>query len=126
MHHRHQIQNPISICDMRDGIVNEGTYSKYVHEIIHFSHWLHMNHPGWMTTYCLEQYDSIILLQEHEQLQSRQQQIKASWIELIKYAGAQPLVNLNQMTPEGVMEYSKVQANQKTGKYLSTSSSTGN
>ena len=29
------------------------------------------------------------------------------------------------MTPEGVMDYIKVQANQKTGKYLSTSSYTG-
>lgn len=75
--------------------------------------------------FCLEQYDSIILLQKHEQIRSQQQRIKASWIELIKSVGAQPLINLNQMTPDGVMDYIKVQANQKTGKYLLTSSYTG-
>ena len=73
MHHCRQIQNPISIGDMRDGIVDEGTYSKYINENIHFLDWLHVNYPGWMTPYCLEQYDSIILLQEHEQIQTRQQ-----------------------------------------------------
>ena len=125
MHHRRQIQNPISIGDMRDGIVDEGTYSKYVNEIIPFLDWLHMHYPGWMTPYCLEQYDSIILLREHEKIRSRQQRVKESWMELIKSAGVQPLINLNQMTPEGVMDYIKVQANQKTGKYLSTSSYTG-
>jgi hypothetical protein len=51
--------------------------------------------------------------------------MKASWMELIKNAGAQPLINLNQMTPEGEMDYINVQANQKTGKYLSTSLYTG-
>jgi hypothetical protein len=46
---------------------------------------------------------------------------------LIKSAGAQPLIKINQMTPEGVMDYIKIkgQANQKTGKYLSASSYTG-
>ena len=72
--------------------------------------------------FCLEQYDSIILLQKHEQIRSQQQRIKASLIELIKSVGAQPLINLNQMTPDGVMDYIKVQANQKTGKYLLISS----
>jgi hypothetical protein len=110
---------------MREGIVDKGTYSKYVNKIIHFLDWLHVNYPGGMTPYCLEQCDSIILLQEHEQIRSRQQRIKESWIELIKSAAAQPLINLNQMSPEGVMDYIKVQANQKTGMYLSTSSYTG-
>ena len=63
---RRQIQNPISINDMRDGIVDEGTYSKYVNEIIPFMDWLHINLPSWMSQYCLAQYVSIIMLHEHE------------------------------------------------------------
>ena len=84
---RRQIQNPISINDMRDGIVDEGTYSKYVNEIIPFRDWLHINLPSWMSQYCLEQYGSIIMLHEHEKKRDRQHRIKSSWMQLIKSAG---------------------------------------
>ena len=78
MHHHCQIQNPISIGeisigDMIVGIVDKGTYSKFITKIIPFLHWLHVNYPGWMTPYCLEQYESIILLKKHELLQSQQE-----------------------------------------------------
>ena len=36
MQPRRQIRNPISISDMRDAVVDEGTYSKYVNDIIPF------------------------------------------------------------------------------------------
>ena len=84
MHHRRQIQNPISIGDMREGIVDKGTYSKYVNKIIHLFDWLHVNYPGGMTPYCLEQYDSIILLQEHEQIRSQQHESKHHGLSLLK------------------------------------------
>jgi hypothetical protein len=61
MHHRRQIQNPISIGDMRDGIVDKGTYSKYVNEFIPFLDWLHVNIPGRMTPYCLEPTNQSIM-----------------------------------------------------------------
>ena len=124
---RRQIQNPISISDMRDAVVDEGTYSKYVNEIIPFIDWLHANAElsDWLTQYCAEQHAEIILLRENEGMKQRQKRIKTSWTNLLKNAGSQPLLHLDRMTPTGVMTYIRLQANQKTGKYLSASSYNG-
>ena len=44
----------------------------------------------------------------------------------VKDAGSQPLLHLDRMTPDGVMRYiTRLQANQRTGKYLSASSYNG-
>ena len=44
---------------------------------------------------------------------------------IVKDAGSQPLLHLDRMTPDGVMQYIRLQANQRTGKYLSASSYNG-
>jgi hypothetical protein len=119
---RCHIQNPISISDMRDAVVDEGTYSKYVNEIIPFIKWLRVELPSWLTPYCSEQHDAITILHEDEGIKQWQKQVKASWMHLIKNAGSHPLIYLNQMTADGVMTYIRMQANQRTGKYLSGSS----
>ena len=126
-HHqqRRQITNPISISNMRDAVVDEGTYSKYVNDIIPFIDWLHIELPQWMTPYCSEQHYAIKVLREGEGIKQRQQRIKTSWMKLVKNAGSQPLINLSQMTPDGVMQFIRLQANQRTGKYLSVSSYNG-
>ena len=67
-----QIKNPISINDMRDVVVDEGTYSKYVNEIIPFVDWLCAELPDWLTTYCRERHTEIILLRENEGKKQRQ------------------------------------------------------
>ena len=79
---RRQIKNPISIGDMREAVVDEGTYSKYVNEIIPFVDWLCTELPDWLTMYCHEQHAEIILLREHEGKKQRQQRIKASWMNI--------------------------------------------
>ena len=122
---RRQIKNPISISDMRDAVVDEGTYSKYVNDIIPFLDWLCAELPDWLTTYCHEQHAEIILLRENEGKKMRQKRIKMSWMNIVKNAGSQPLLHLDQMTPDGVMQYIRLQANQRTGKYLSASSYNG-
>ena len=122
---RCQIKNPISISDMRDAVVDEGTYSKYVNDIIPFIDWLCVESPSWLTPYCSKQHHEIKIIREDEGIKQRQQRIKASWMKLVKNAGSQPLINLNQMTPDGVMTYIRLQANQRTGKYLSGSSYNG-
>ena len=122
---RRQIKNPISISDMRDAVVDEGTYSKYVNEIIPFVDWLCAELPNWLTPYCREQHTAITLLRENEGRKQRQQRIKASWMNIVKNAGCQPLLHLDQMTPDGVMQFIRLQANQRTGKYLSASSYNG-
>ena len=73
---RRQIKNPISISDMRDAVVDEGTYSKYVNDIIPFLDWLCAELPDWLTTYCHEQHAEIILLRENEGKKMRQKRIK--------------------------------------------------
>jgi hypothetical protein len=90
MHLRCQIQNPISIGDMWDGIVDEGTYSKYVNEIIPF--WI-----GSTWIFLVEQYDSIIASawKATKSTATNQSIMDGDY----KNAGAQPLINLNQMTP---------------------------
>jgi len=65
------------------------------------------------------------LLRENEGRKQRQQRIKASWMNIVKNAGCQPLLHLDQMTPDGVMQFIRLQANQRTGKYLSASSYNG-
>ena len=122
---RRHIKNPISISDMRDAVVDETTYSKYVNEIIPFVDWLRAELPDWLTTYCLDRHDQIVLLRENEGRKQRQQRVKASWMDLVKNAGSQPLLHLDRMTPDGVMQYIRLQANQRTGKYLSASSYNG-
>jgi hypothetical protein len=67
---RRHIQNPISISDMRDAVVDEGTYSKYVNEIIPFIEWLRVESPSWLTPYCSEQHDAIKILREDQQRQT--------------------------------------------------------
>ena len=61
---RRQIQNPISISDMRDAVVDEGTYSKYVNDIIPFIDWLcaDANLSDWLTQYCTEQHAEISIV----------------------------------------------------------------
>jgi len=50
---RRQIKNPISISDMRDAVVDEGTYSKYVNEIIPFVDWLCAELPNSQLAYSI-------------------------------------------------------------------------
>jgi hypothetical protein len=87
--------------------------------------WLHVEAPTWLTPYCSKQYDSISLLCEDEGIKQRQKRIKESWMNLLKNAGSQPLIHHEQMTNDGVMAYIRLQANQRTGKYLSGSSYNG-
>lgn len=119
---RRQIKNPVSISNMRDAVVDEGTYSKYVNDIIVFMDWLRVDMISWLTPFCSEKYDEISLLREDEGKKERRARIKASWMNLVKNASSNPLINIDQMTPAGVMQYMRLQANQKTGKYLSNSS----
>ena len=122
---RVQLQNPISIDQMRDGVVAKATYSRYVNEIIHFLNWVAVNMPCWMTELCSTQYKAIVMRQEGEGVREREKQIKVSWTTLVKKAGINPLIKVDQMTPEGVMLYISAQANQSTGLPLSKSGYNG-
>jgi len=123
--HRRQLQNPISIEQMRDGVVADNTYSRYVNEIIHFLNWLAVSLPGWMTELCSTQHEAIIMRREGEGLRQREKRIKEAWYKLVKNADVQPLIFVEIMTPEGVMNYISSQANQSTGLPLTKSGYNG-
>ncbi len=42
---------------MRDGIVNETVYKRYVNEIIHFLEWVGQHHQDWLTPFYQEHYN---------------------------------------------------------------------
>lgn len=123
--HRRQLQNPISIEQMRDGVVDPNTYSRYVNEIIHFLNWLAGNLPSWMTELCSTQHSAIMMRREGEKFRQREKRIKAAWQQLVKNSDTEPLIHVDQMTPEGVMRYISSQANQTTGLPLSKSGYNG-
>jgi hypothetical protein len=83
---------------MRDAVVDEGTYSKYVNDIIVFMDWLRVDMISWLTPFCSEKYDEISLLREDEGKKERRARIKASWMNLVKNASSNPLINIDQMT----------------------------
>jgi hypothetical protein len=49
---------------MRDAVVDEGTYSKYVNEIIPFIEWFHVESPSWLTPHCSQQHVIKILCED--------------------------------------------------------------
>jgi hypothetical protein len=83
--------------------------------------WLRVDMSSWLTPYCSGKYDEISLLHEDEGIKERRVRIKASWMNLVKNAGSNPLIHIDLMTRDGVMQYMRLQANQRTGKYLSNS-----
>jgi hypothetical protein len=43
--------NPVTLPEMKDGIVDSGEYSRYCNEIMHFLAWIHENEASWFTDY---------------------------------------------------------------------------
>ena len=117
---RKELANPITVTAMRDGVVDEEVYSRYVNEIIHFVAWLHTNKEDWLTEHSKTLYqETNVVLQEDEKKRQRQKRIKAVWMEAVRNSSTEAIVHMDKLTPEGVMEFISCQAHQKTGKRLS-------
>jgi hypothetical protein len=48
------LRNPVSLQDMRDGIVNKGVYGRYCNDIILIADWAAINQSDWFTPFGLE------------------------------------------------------------------------
>ena len=116
---RRELQNPIRVDQMRDGVVDPGVYSRYVNEIIHFLNWVKEKKPTWMTELGKSQHQSLTVLIEGEKPRQRQRRIKDAWMKLVQNSDSAPIIHIEQMTPEGIMEYISIQAHQRTGRMLS-------
>ena len=117
---RKELENPITVNAMRDGVVDEEVYSRYVNEIIHFVGWAANKKEDWLTDHCKSLYTATnVVLVEGEKPRARQKRIKAVWLAAVRKASSEELIKMDKLTPEGVMEFISCQAHQKTGKSLS-------
>jgi hypothetical protein len=117
---RRQLANPITVNAMREGVVDEDVYSRYVNEIIHFVDWLHKNKDDWLTEHSKKLYrETNLVLREDEKKRQRQKRIKEVWLAAVRKSSTEAIVHMEKLTPEGVMEFVSCQAHQKTGKRLS-------
>jgi hypothetical protein len=117
---RKELLNPITLNAMREGVVDEEVYSRYVNEIIHFIAWLYKNKDDWLTEHCKSLFrETNIVVVEDEKKGQRQKRIKAVWLAAVKGSSTEAIIHMEKLTPEGVMEFVSCQAHQKTGKRLS-------
>jgi hypothetical protein len=116
---RVELENPVTLQEMADGVVDKGVYSKYCNDIIHFASWMNENEVAWFTDYGKATYDALHLLQEDERKQDRRKRIKAGWMAMLRNARQNPIIDINNITPSRVMEgWISKQANQVTLKPL--------
>ena len=118
---RVELQNPVTLQEMEDGVVDKGVYSKYCNDIIHFSRWMHENELAWFTDHGKAMYDELNLQQEDETKLLRRRRIKEGWMGLLRNAKQHPIVHTEAISPSRVMEgWISKQANQLTLKPLSS------
>jgi hypothetical protein len=114
------LENPVTLQEMEDGIVDKGVYSRYCNEIIHLLTWIHQNEPTWLTEYGQGRYNELLVLQEGENKNARRKRIKDAWMEMLRNSRHEPIVHVGSITPARVMVgFILKQANQVTLKPLS-------
>jgi hypothetical protein len=114
------LQNPVTLQEMEDGIVDKGVYSKYCNEVMLFADWIHGHQASWFTEFGQMKYDGLLVLQEGENRKQRRKRIKDKWMTMLRNAKTNPIINVDSITPAIVMEgYISRIANQHTLKPLS-------
>ena len=127
---RRVLENPISLQQMEDGIVDRKVFSAYCNAIIHFFNWCSEREvdgsPPLLTNLAKETVANTQTAHVGERRREHWARIKAIYLELIRKAKTAPLVIEENLTSDVVMEYISTGANQRTGKALSESSYKGN
>ena len=82
---RKELSNPITVNAMREGVVAEDVYGRYVNEIIHFmDSWLYKNKLDWITDHGQNIYHGTnVVLREDERSRAKQKHIKAVWLQAV-------------------------------------------
>jgi hypothetical protein len=60
------LRNPVSVQDMRDGIVDKGVYARYCNDIILLADCAVVNQLDWFTPFGLEKYSEVKVRLEDE------------------------------------------------------------
>jgi hypothetical protein len=116
---RKVLDNPVSVQEMRDGVVDKGVYGRYVGELVHFFTWLRDQKADWLTEFGETEWDKLATRRDKDTYRKRHARLKKGLYALLRNAVEQPIVDWTKMTPEGVMAFISRQANQFTGKALS-------
>ena len=110
------LKEPVSIQQMQDGAVLD------CNEIIHFMTWLykrdnHLELP-WLTELGRQTVDAAEVVFDGESPRTHRARVKAAWMERFRLAETEPIVHVDRMNAEGVMEYVASAAHHITGKPL--------
>jgi hypothetical protein len=109
------LRNPVSVQDMRDGIVDRGVYARYCNDIILLADWAAVNQLDWIPPFGLEKYSEL----KDETKFVHRKQTKTRWMAILKDSHNVAVFDLSQFTARQSMEYVSAQVNQKTRKPLS-------
>lgn len=119
---RKTLKEPVSIQQMRDGVVLEAVYVRYCNEIIHFMTWLYERDDDlelpWLTDLGRQTVDSAEVVFDGESAKTHRARVKAAWMERLRLAKTEPIVHVDRMDAEGVMEYVASAAHHITGRPL--------
>jgi hypothetical protein len=108
------LQNPVSVQDMRDGIVDKGVYARYCNYIILVADWAAVNQPDWFTPFGFEKYSELKESVKDKTKFVHQKQTKAGWMVMLKNSHNVAVFDLTKITAQRFMEYVSAQANQET------------
>jgi hypothetical protein len=117
---RRVLQNPVSMQEMRDGIVDKGVFDRYVGELVHFLTWVHEHHADLFTEFGMEKWEQLAAPIHTEKPRNRHGRIKKGLLVLLRNALNNPIIDCEKLTPETVMDFVSQQANQFTGAPLSS------
>jgi hypothetical protein len=109
---RIELENPVTLQEMENGIVDTGAYSRYCNEIIHFVTRIRENEVSWLTKYGKGKMDELVVLREDKRANKRRKHIKEAWMEMLQNAKQTPILDIGSITPARVVEgYILKQAN---------------
>ena len=112
---RKHLANPVSLQQMKEGVVHCRVHSRCVNEIMHWTNWMRIHQPQHFTEHGLAEHDKAVATIEGEGQRAYLKRRKTAYMKLINEAEEQALLEIDNITAKDVMTYIATQANQKSG-----------
>ena len=109
------LANPVSLQQMKEGVVHCRVHSRCVNEIIHLMNWMRIHQPQHFTEHGLVGHDKAVATNEGEGQRAYLKRRKTAYMKLINEAEEQALLEIDNITAKDVMTHIATQANQKSG-----------
>jgi hypothetical protein len=111
----------IEIQEMAENIVGGTTFNGYKLSILEISQWAWENQVGWLTEEYVAAYEEVLIEVADMGIRARSSYLK-DWVrEKLARAETEPILVIENVTPERFMEYLESLRNQRTGARLSKS-----